>query len=204
MSHYYKEDKNVEDAPFQIDFDLAGESFSLTSNNGVFSKDKLDTGTKILLETVLEKSEPCRSVLDLGCGIGTIGTVLGTFWHCRITGIDTNARAGLLAEENYRNAGVDGTVIVQDGLEGLDEKFDCILLNPPIRAGKEVIYRLFEQSLSHLSKDGALWIVMRKQHGAASAVSFLEEHGAAVSRENRDKGFWVLKAVPSENGQPDF
>lgn len=193
MSHYYKADPNLEDHPVELRFDINGKDFTLQSNSGVFSKDKLDTGTKILLETVLKESAPEKSVLDLGCGTGAVGVVMGTFWNSDITGIDTNEKAAGLAEFNYRKNGVNGKVLVQDGLGNLDEKFDCILLNPPIRTGKETIYRLFSEAMDHLKESGALWIVIRKQHGAASAVSYLEDQGYQVTRKNRDKGFWVLR-----------
>ncbi|MEY8380927.1 class I SAM-dependent methyltransferase [Ileibacterium valens] len=193
MSHYYQEDLNVQSRPMQIHFELNQKSFELESDSGVFSSDKLDTGTRILLETVLEQSKPQKNVLDLGCGTGAVGVVLGMFWNSTITGVDTNARAARLAKKNYEHAKVDGTVVVQDGIQNLNEKFDCILLNPPIRTGKETIYRLFDEAVAHLTSDGKLWIVIRKQHGAASAVKYMEDQGYIVRRANRDKGFWILE-----------
>ena len=78
--------------------------------------------------------------------------------------------------------------------DGIKEgNFECILLNPPIRTGKKVIYSLFDQCLEHLNEDGRLWIVMRKQHGAQSAVNYFEEKQANVERVARDKGYWIMK-----------
>lgn len=197
MSHYYLEDENVKDEPFSISFSIDGKPFTLTSNAGVFSKDRLDTGTEILLKTVLKEEAPAKTVLDLGCGIGVVGVVLGSFWKAEVTGIDTNARAAKLAEANYQKYGIQGEVLVQDGLQDLKEKYGCILLNPPIRTGKETIYRLFRESYNHLSDGGSLWIVIRKQHGAESAKTFLEGLAGKgnVKRAARDKGFWILRTI---------
>ncbi|MCF0245952.1 MAG: methyltransferase [Ileibacterium sp.] len=198
MAHYFENDKNLKTDRHEIHFSIDGKTFLMMSDAGVFSKDKLDTGTSILLESVLKNSQPAKHVLDLGCGIGPVGVVLGTFWNCEVTGIDVNERACALALQNYKNNHVQGQVLCQDGVTA--GEFDCILLNPPIRAGKEVIYRLFEQSAAHLTKNGALWIVMRKQHGAQSAVNFLQDTlHLKTERLNRDKGFWIIKAFRKEN-----
>lgn len=192
MSQYFENDDSVKDERRNIEFDLYGHHFRLESSNGVFSKDKLDTGTKILLETVIDNERPVHSVLDLGCGIGTVGVVLARFWHCHVTGIDINQRAVQLAQKNYEASGVNGNVLLRDGVD--DKKYNCILLNPPIRAGKDAIYSLFDQCKDALFPGGSLWIVIRKQHGAASAMTYLESLGLHVTRERRDKGFWILKA----------
>ncbi|MCF0258533.1 MAG: class I SAM-dependent methyltransferase [Erysipelotrichaceae bacterium] len=201
MAHYFENDKNLKTDLHTVSFSLDGKNFTLESDAGVFSKDKLDTGTRILLETVLKNSMPAGTVLDLGCGIGPVGVVLSAFWNCQVTGIDVNERACALASLNYQRNHVKGTVLCQDGVD--DGEYDCILLNPPIRAGKEVIYRLFDQSAAHLNRHGALWIVMRKQHGAQSAVNYLQEAlRLKTERMNRDKGFWIVRAVfQPESGQ---
>lgn len=200
MAHYFTNDEIQDTTPIPVSFEMGEKQFSLTSQPGVFSKDKLDTGTQILLEAVLEQ-KPADNVLDLGCGIGVIGVVLSAFWNCKVTGVDVSERAAKLAEKNYAKYHVNGSVYVQDGLDHgslAEQKFACILLNPPIRAGKEVIYRLFAESYAHLEDGGRLYIVIRKQHGAASAQKYLESLGFEVERINRDKGFWVLRADKQE------
>ena len=191
MSHYFENDELLKEKPEIIHFSIQNREYNLNSNSGVFSKEKLDTGTRILLETVLENETNPESVLDLGCGIGCIGIVLLSNWKCQMTMIDVNQRAVELTRLNLKQNQLDATVLCQDGIQ--DGLFDCILLNPPIRTGKKVIYSLFDQSMSHLKENGRFWIVMRKQHGAASAVSYLEEKGHKVERVNRDKGYWILK-----------
>lgn len=195
MPQYFDNDPRLADQTSSYTFSFLGQNFAVQSGSGVFSKNNLDTGTRILLETVIEKAKPAENVLDLGCGTGVAGVVISRFWRCHVTGIDINEKAAKLAEENYRSSGVNGTAAVQDGIqEGL---YDCILFNPPIRAGKEVIYRLFDQCAAHLISSGSLWIVMRKQHGAQSAMDYLSRLGLQVSRIARNKGFWVIEAVKS-------
>ena len=191
MSHYFENDASVVDAPCVVHFELKNKEFSLQSNAGVFSKDKLDTGTRILLETILKYEKNPISVLDLGCGIGPVGVVLSTFWDTEMTMIDVNERAVQLARCNMENIHKSATLLCQDGIQ--TGEYECIVLNPPIRTGKEVIYRLFDECMNHLKKDGRFWIVMRKQHGASSAVKHFEERGYHVERMARDKGYWILK-----------
>ena len=193
MSHYFTNDQLVMDQPTSIHFTLKGKGFSLCSNAGVFSKDKLDTGTRILLETILDQETNPTSILDLGCGIGPVGVVLSHFYDSSITMIDVNERAVQLAQQNMNAYHKTAQIICQDGVQS--GVFDCIVLNPPIRTGKEVIYRLFDECTEHLSKDGRFWIVIRKQHGAQSAMKHFEEKGMKVDRVCRDKGYWILRVT---------
>lgn len=194
MPQYFEENPALKEERKNIEFSLFGQPFTLTSANGLFSTDRLDTGTRFLLETVLDQQKPAEKVLDMGCGIGTIGTVLSRFWRCSVTGVDINPRACALAKENFRNREVQGKVLCQDGLEDVSDAFDCILFNPPIHAGKETIYRLFSQCAQALKPDGTMWIVIRKQHGAQSALDSLNSIGFKAGRVARDKGFWIIEA----------
>ena len=193
MSHYFTNDQVVVDQPTSIHFELKGKEFVLRSNAGVFSKDKLDTGTRILLETILDHESNPSSVLDLGCGIGPVGVVLSNFWDTNVTMIDVNERAVQLARQNMDAYSSKARIVCQDGVQ--EGMFDCIVLNPPIRTGKEVIYRLFDECIEHLSKEGRFWIVIRKQHGAQSAIKHFEQKNLQVERVARDKGYWILRVT---------
>lgn len=196
MSHYYEYDPSLDGRLIPISFTLNDERFDLNSAAGIFSSDKFDTGSRILVETLLEDAAPGRNVLDLGCGIGVIGVILSRFWHCAITGIDPNTKACELAEANYKANHVEGVVLCQDHLD--DKLYDTIVLNPPIRTGKETIYRLFDECEKQLTAGGSLWIVIRKQHGAQSALDRLQAIGLQARRVARDKGFWVIQAIKPE------
>lgn len=192
MSHYYENDPNLDKTEFPVSFSLDGKDFILSSSAGVFSKDGLDTGTRILLEYLLKNEVPQPKILDLGCGIGVVGVVLGSFWHCKVVGIDPNGQACYLSQKNYSTYHIQGEVLMQDHLN--ESLYPCIVVNPPIRTGKKVIYSLFEQSAAHLLPKGTLWVVIRKQHGGQSALDYLNSLGLQASRVFRDKGFWIIKA----------
>ncbi|MBD5423637.1 MAG: methyltransferase [Allobaculum sp.] len=199
MSHYYENDPNLDKTEFPISFTLQGKTFTLSSSAGVFSKEGLDTGTRILLNYLLEHAKPALDVLDLGCGIGVVGVVLGTFWHCEVVGIDPNEQACHLAKKNYAAYHIQGDVLEQDHLDsGL---YSCIVINPPIRTGKQVIYSLFEQCAKQLRPGGTLWVVIRKQHGGQSALDYLNSLGLKAMRVFRNKGFWILEAKKEEEIQ---
>lgn len=198
MAHYYENDPNLDTSEFPISFELHGRTFTLASSAGVFSKEGLDTGTRILLNWILDHAAPVSSVLDLGCGIGVVGVVLSTFWNCKITGIDPNTQACHLSRINYDRYHVDGTILNQDHLN--DRQYEAVVLNPPIRTGKKVIYSLFEQSAAHLEEGGHLYIVIRKQHGAQAALDYLNSIGLQARRVERDKGFWVIDALKEHAG----
>ena len=188
MSHYYTNEATP-DIPSVFTFQLDQETYRMKSNAGVFSKDKLDEGTRVLLETVLANADGGGPVLDMGCGIGPVALVIASRWKVPVTAIDVNEKAAGLARENTR--GLDVTVLTADHVEG--NGYRNILINPPIRTGKETVYRLLDECVRALAPEGVLWIVMRKDHGVKSAVKHLEEQGCRVERVNRDKGFWVLK-----------
>ncbi len=194
MDHYYTDNENTKDEPCQVDFEIDGHTFLLQSNAGVFSSHKLDSGTRILLDTVLEHQPKPESVLDLGAGIGIVGVVCSYFWKCKVIGVEVSSRAADLARTNYERNKVDGEVLHQDGtnLDNLGT-YECVLINPPIRAGKSVVYAMLEQGAKHLTESGSMWVVMRKQHGAQSAMKHLQQLGYEVERVARDLGFWILR-----------
>lgn len=191
MAHYFTNDA-IKDQPEEITIHFRDYTYILNSNAGVFSKDKLDEGSRILIETMLENEEQPESLLDLGCGIGPISLILMEYWkNTKATLIDVNERACQLANINMRKYRKNATVLCQDHVD--DKMYACIALNPPIRTGKKMIYSLFDQCMEHLKKDGSLWVVIRKQHGAQSAIHHFEENGYDVEKVAKDKGYWVLK-----------
>ena len=102
MAHYFTNDI-VKDAPEEITIHFRDFTYKLNSNAGVFSKDKLDEGTRILLETVLDNETEPENTLDLGCGIGPIALILMEYWkHTAMTMIDVNQRACQLADSNMK------------------------------------------------------------------------------------------------------
>ena len=192
--HYYTQNPGIDHDEKQVIFEVLEMQLKCTTDAGVFSRDGLDMGTRILLEALPELH---GRVLDLGCGWGPVGTALGRKYpDAEIVMTDVNDRAVQLARRNLAANGVKNAAAVQgDAYENVQGEFDFIVLNPPIRTGKAVIYGMFEDAKQHLSENGALYIVIRKQQGAESAQKYLEGIYGSVERISREKGYWVLKCM---------
>ena len=169
-----------------------GNDLTFVTDAGVFSRDGLDRGTEVLLEALPPLA---GRVLDLGCGWGAVGVALGK--RCPALDIvmtDINSRAVELARRNLAENGVKATVLQGDGFDAVEGRFDAIVTNPPIRAGKAVIYGLFARARDYLEPDGALYVVIRKQQGALSALKYLKEIYGQAETLDRASGFHVLWA----------
>ncbi|PTM54706.1 class I SAM-dependent methyltransferase [Desmospora activa] len=198
--HYYSSQPTGESDQRELTARLRGHAFYFRSDAGVFSKKGVDFGTRLLIETV--DLPETGTILDLGCGYGPVGIACAVFApKCQVTMVDVNRRGLILAEINAKRNGVEDRVDIQvsDGLADLGEKrFDAILTNPPIRAGKDTVYRLFEEAAHHLNPEGKLWVVIRKQQGANSAKEKLESLFAEVDLVLKKKGYWILCGKKSE------
>lgn len=188
---YFTRDPQSESRPARCEFDYRGRTLRFTTDAGVFSRGEIDFGTRTLLNALPERME--GRVLDLGCGYGAVGVSVGAANAAQVVLSDVNTRALELAMANLKANGVQGEVVESDGLTSVSGTFDYILTNPPIRAGKDVIYRLFLESANRLNPGGALYIVIRKQQGALSAANYLKTIFASVRPLNKSGGFWVLE-----------
>ncbi len=198
--HYYTQDPSSESKPIQAHYRFRGHDFTLWSDAGVFSKGELDPGTDILLNALPESIQ--GRILDLGCGWGPVGVSLSVLYpDCRVTFTDINNRALSLSQRNAAEHRVAGEFVQSDGFENIPGVFDLIITNPPIRAGKQTIYKMFADSADHLSHDGALYIVIRKQQGAPSAVKYLSTLFTSVTIVERSGGYWVIRCTqePSDH-----
>ncbi len=189
---YFEREPNSKSNKVKFSFLFKDKPFSFYTDSGVFSKGEVDNGTQILLKSVKHVQ---GDVLDLGCGFGAVGVILKSFFDVNVTMSDVNLRALSLAEENLALNCVSGNVLESDGFSNITSFFDCILTNPPIRAGKQVIYRLFKESQMHLKEKGILYIVIRKQQGAESAIKYLKTLFEQVDVIEKSGGFWIIKAT---------
>ena len=190
--HYYTENPNSAHDERRVALRALGNELTFITDAGVFSRDGLDRGTELLLDALPALS---GRVLDLGCGWGAVGVALGKRWpELDIVMTDINSRAVGLAWRNLTEHGGRATVVKGDCFAAVEGKFDAIVTNPPIRAGKAVIYGLFAQARDYLKPDGALYVVIRKQQGAPSALKYLKEIYAQAETVDRGSGFHVLRA----------
>ena len=190
--HYYTENPGSAHDERRVTIQALGSALTFITDAGVFSRDGLDRGTEVLLEALPPLS---GRVLDLGCGWGAVGVALAKRYPALdVVMTDINSRAVALARRNLAENGLRGEVMQGDGFEGVTGAFDAIVTNPPIRAGKAVIYRLFDEARSYLKPDGALYVVIRKQQGAPSALKYLKEAYAEAETVARGSGFHVIRA----------
>ena len=191
MSQYFDNDKSIKSNKKLIEFNFNNKKYNVYSDNGVFSKDKFDYGTRVLLESI-DINNLCGNVLDLGCGIGVVGIILGTInKNINIDMVDINDRAINLAKENMSLNKVKGNVFISDVYSNINKKYNYIITNPPIRASKEVVRRFLLGGYDYLTDDGILYFVMRKDHGVKSMIKELENK-YIVNILNKDKGFYMI------------
>jgi len=198
--HYYTRDPQSASRPAECEFTYRGIRLTFRTDAGVFSRGEVDTGTQVLLEALPEEMH--GEILDLGCGWGVIGISIARKWpETRVTMADVNTRALELSRENAKRNRAEVICAESDGMEAFRGKtFDAVVTNPPIRAGKQVIYRMFADAAEALKPDGALYLVIRKQQGAESCIRYLQTIYASVEKLDRSGGFWVLKASGKISG----
>lgn len=197
MSHYYSFDENLASKPRRVTYSINGTKFELESDIGVFSKNKLDFGSEVLLKSLLLENLG-NTLLDLGCGIGPIGLTLAYFHpELNVVCSDVNTRALTLCKSNARKLKLDNrvTCLQSDIYLEIEGKFQSIVSNPPIRAGKQVTYEIYRGAKEHLIEGGSLYIVIRKAQGAKSVKDYLEELYGNVTVLDKSNGYHVLKAT---------
>ncbi len=197
--HYYTNHPTSASDRVSFDVDVLGRAFHFATDSGVFSKGKLDRGTETLLKALGKESFPIGGeILDMCCGWGAIGIIIAAQNpHCRVWMRDVNARAVELARENIeKNRAKNAVAEAADGFTDIGREFSAILMNPPVRAGKELMYGLYRDSFAHLIPGGRLYIVLRKAQGAPSSKEYLRSLFGEWNVETigREAGYHVLRA----------
>ena len=171
MEHYFTNNPNLKSELRTIVYKYKDYTFNFYSDNGVFSKDKLDFGSNLLLSVLFEKiNEKNLKVLDVGCGYGFIGISVAKILQSDVTMCDINKRALHLAEKNCLENNVEAKVIESNVYENITNIYDLIITNPPIRAGKEIVYKILDGARDRLKAKGELWFVIRKDQGDKSTI----------------------------------
>ena len=191
MGQYFTNDENLKSEYRNIIYKYKDLTLNFTSDLGVFSKDRVDFASKLLLETYFENGKKNINVLDVGCGYGFIGVTLSKIMNSYVDMIDVNKRAVHLSNINIKNNNVNANAFISNIYENIDKKYDCIITNPPIRAGKSVYMNIIENAAEYLTDDGELWFVMNKDHGAKSTIEKIK-NVYDVNVVNKSKGFFVI------------
>ena len=171
---------------------VLNSKFIFYTDNGVFSKDGLDFGSRLLLESI-PLEEVGGKVLDMGCGYGVFGIVINKLTSCRVDMVDVNLRAIHLSQINIKENHCDNiNVFESNAYENVSSKYTSIITNPPIRAGKKIVYEIVMNARNYLEDNGNLFLVIRKEQGAKSLIRDLEKI-YSVKVLNKKKGFYILK-----------
>ena len=191
MGHYFTNEK-LHSKIRKTECFVLNDKFIFFTDNGVFSKDGLDFGSRLLLESI-PLEEVGAKILDVGCGYGVLGIVLGKKTGSYVDMVDVNFRALHLAEMNAKENGVSQfNVFESNAYANVTSKYSTIITNPPIRAGKKVVYDIVMNAKKFLEDDGKLFLVIRKEQGAKSLIVDLKKLYNVKVLE-KEKGFFVLE-----------
>lgn len=195
MSHYFKEDKNLNHDIRKKEIFINETRFEFFTDRGVFSKENLDFGTRQLLKYI-DVASDVKTIIDMGCGYGPIGIYLAKLNpSAHVFMYDINMRAVELAIKNSELNQINNLTISKSYLfDQVTDQVDLIVSNPPIRAGKEVVFKLYEQSYEHLISGGSFYCVIQKKQGAPSTFAKLEQLFSNCVIVAKEKGYWVLLA----------
>lgn len=197
-NHYYSENPETAHDLEQWSFELMGKNFHFVTDSGVFSRQTVDYGSRVLIEQFDNTDLPEGSILDVGCGYGPIGLALAYGTGRKVEMIDVNNRAVALAQNNAKRNGLEEqTDIHQSNIyeELHQDMYAAIVTNPPIRAGKKVVHQILADAEPLLETGGTLTAVIQKKQGAPSAKKKMEEVFGNAEIVSKDKGYYVLRSV---------
>lgn len=190
---YYAENPDAAHDIHELRVDLLGEKMTFLTDAGVFSKKMVDFGSQLLLKCLdVNKGE---TVLDVGCGYGPLGLSLVKVYGVQATMVDINTRALDLAQRNAEKNNAKATIFQSNIYARVQGRFDHVISNPPIRAGKQVVHEIIEKSKDFLEIGGDLTIVIQKKQGAPSAKSKMEDVFGNCEILKKDKGYYILRSV---------
>jgi len=197
LQHYFINKEHNESDFFEFNDSVIGLNLCFRSCDSIFSKNKIDDGTRSLLEAINKKCVLYGHGLDLGCGLGVIAISLIKRFGVTFEMVDINNTAVALSKENLikNNVSKFANVYYSDGFSDVKNEFDFIITNPPIKTGKKLLFDLMLGSYKHLKKDGQLILVIRKDHGMESLKRHIESMFGNCEIIERNKGFYILKAV---------
>lgn len=192
MNHYFTNNSTLKIEIYYFSYTFKNKEYKFISDNGLFSKEHVDYASNLLINNIGELN---GSLLDMGCGYGTLGIVLAGAYNLTLTLADVNKKAVEFAKKNAKSNNVKAECIVSDCFENITKKYDNIVINPPIHAGKSVIYKMYEDACEHLNEEGRLLIVIQKKHGAESTNTKLREVFNNCNVLYKKKGFFIFECT---------
>ncbi|WP_368496660.1 class I SAM-dependent methyltransferase [Herbiconiux sp. A18JL235] len=193
--HYFSAQPAGELSLREITVELAGAPRRLQTASGVFSPERLDAGTRVLLSNV-PSAPPGGNLLDLGCGWGPIALSLALESpHATVWAVDVNERALDLVRRNAHMLGLDHVNAVRPEDVPDEVRFTTIWSNPPIRVGKNELHSMLQTWLPRLDIGSDAWLVVQKNLGSDSLQRWLDAEfaGMSVMRTTTNRGYRVLR-----------
>lgn len=193
MAHYFTNDNNKIEKLKKVNVNINDVKYYFYTDNGVFSKGELDFGTELLLKTFEYSYPQDKKVLDIGCGCGPIGIYLSKLGFA-VDMCDVNLKAIELSKQAINEQKLNAEVFESDAYLNVNNKYDYIISNPPIRVGKQKLYEIVMNAKDYLKDNGEVWLVVRKDKGADSLVKDMKKVYSSVEVVEKKKGFHIIKA----------
>lgn len=193
MAHYFTNEESLKSEIKKVNVAIDDVNYYFYTDNGVFSKGRLDFGTELLLNAFQYSYPQEKHLLDIGCGCGPIG-IYASLLGFDVDMSDVNKRAIHLSKMSLKQQGLKANVFESDAYENVNNKYDYIISNPPIRVGKEKLYEIIMNAKKYLKENGELWIVVRKQQGAESLVRDMKKEYDKVEIVEKKKGYYIIMA----------
>lgn len=195
MEHYYSKETNTESNPKDFKFNFKNIEFTFKTDNAVFSKEYIDYGSFVMLNNFVP-NDIDLPILDMGSGYGPIGIVISRLYNKNVVMVEINERAYNLSLENIKRNNANAKAYNSNLYDEIDDMiFSSIVTNPPIRAGKNTVFEIYDKAYTHLALNGELWVVIQKKQGAPSSKAHLEELFGNCEIVKRDRGYYILKSI---------
>lgn len=199
MTHYFDSQPTTASHRNEFTIKVGDTTLTLASESGVFSARGLDKGTAVLLDWALKQQPhelPEGSLLcDLGCGSGAIALTMATLYpHCTVHAVDVNARARQLCLDNAAQNNITNVVAIDPADRDSEHRYALMWSNPPIRIGKTELHDLLQTWLGQLDSNAYAHLVVSKNLGADSLITWLNNHGIVANKQASSKGFRIIEA----------
>lgn len=197
MQHYFIDKQHTEADFFEFCDSVLNYELCFRSCDSIFSKNKIDDGTRALLNAIDKKCNLVGKGLDLGCGLGVIGIALIKRFNVIFDMVDINNTAVKLSNHNLmlNNVQHNAKAFYSDGFREVKNNYDFIITNPPIKTGKKLLFSLMEGCFNHLKTNGQLILVIRKDHGMQSLKEYLINLFGNCEIMERNKGYYILQTI---------
>lgn len=198
MGQYFDYNPNLKSNIKEVKYDYLGNKLTFNTNNGVFSKDRVDFGTNVLLNSLPDLSDT-KYILDMGCGYGIIGLSLAKGYpNATVDLVDINKSCVELSRENGKRNRINNAFFYESNLydfyesNHLEYKYDVIISNPPIRAGKKIVHDIALNAFDYLTNNGRVFFVIQKKQGAESLFKAMNEKYGNTEIINKQKGYFII------------